>query len=574
MFDLVYTDKNHVDQGVLQAYSLDAAWGADENDFQITVAADQVLDFGALVFVDGTQLGGVVDTKAPDGTSDVSFVTYTGRTWHGILGYSVIEPNAGSDYLYYSGDANDVIRTIISRQGLGDIFECRGMSGINVSGRFDRYVNAYDGLMKMLSKNADRQARLAFVKEPGGKCLITAVESARKTDEVDSDRYGFKSTIDSRPVNHLICLGEGDLKDRDVVHLYADKDGNVSTTQTLFGIDEKTETYDYSNAEHDELISKGIERLTELQQTSGVEMTLVEDDGTFEVGDIVGALDNLSGLYVESLVTKVIVNVDEYGFATFSYEVGSTTTASVGSGSGGGVSMTTLQSQLSNFATKAQLGDYVSKSGDTMTGKLTFSGVTGQDVIKVSHGVANAESMARFERTDTNKAVRVGIGSGGQNRGLYDSNGDKWMIWADESNLTHMSPYIVGQRETTSAPSGLVTKDRIVITPTYHTGGPWKITSMDDASASYIRFAYGNTPYIISMKHDGGTAVLGSFSSGGTISSALSVVAGTFGDTSAERQVQANAGAGRIYLSRKPQRRLTVASTLQRQTVAIGRFSQ
>lgn len=357
MFDLVYTDSSHKDIGVVKAYNLDAAWGADENDFELLLPATDSIEFGALVYIDGTQLGGVVDDKSPDATSDIQTVTYHGRTWHGIMADSVLSPDAGKDYLTYSGDANGVIRTIISRQGLGDIFTCDGDAGISVSGRFDRYTDMYSGLMKMLSRDASRRGRLRIYKEPGGKVHVEAVPVSEYTSEVDSDRYGFKSTVDARPYNHLICLGEGDLKDRDVVHLYADANGNVSTTQTLFGIDERTITYDYSNAEHDELVSKGTERLLELQRTSGVSMSVASDTGTFEVGDVVGAYDNLTGIYAESYVNKVIVNVGETGFATYSYEVGEIGTVGKSS-AGGGVSMSTLQA------------GYVKKSGDTMSGDL------------------------------------------------------------------------------------------------------------------------------------------------------------------------------------------------------------
>jgi hypothetical protein len=38
-------------------------------------------------------------------------------------------------------------------------------------------------------------------------------------------------TLNNSGVNHLICLGSGELQNRIVVHLYVDADGNISQTQ-------------------------------------------------------------------------------------------------------------------------------------------------------------------------------------------------------------------------------------------------------------------------------------------------------------------------------------------------------
>ena len=38
--DLIYADKNRKDIGVLMSYTLDMAYGRDENDFVLTLDAD------------------------------------------------------------------------------------------------------------------------------------------------------------------------------------------------------------------------------------------------------------------------------------------------------------------------------------------------------------------------------------------------------------------------------------------------------------------------------------------------------------------------------------------------------
>ena len=100
-----------------------------------------------------------------------------------------------------------------------------------------------------------------------GKVHLSAVPLVdySQDEEWDSDQMNFQISSNERPVNHLICLGKGDLSERMVRHLYMDARGNISETQTFFGVDEVTETYDYSNVEsEEELITGGTQRLQEL----------------------------------------------------------------------------------------------------------------------------------------------------------------------------------------------------------------------------------------------------------------------------------------------------------------------
>ena len=75
--------------------------------------------------------------------------------------------------------------------------------------------------------------------------------------EYDSDSdIDFKVKICRNGVNHLICLGKGELKDRMVIHLYVDSAGNVGQTQYYKGIDEVEAVYDSSGAEQDDLLKR------------------------------------------------------------------------------------------------------------------------------------------------------------------------------------------------------------------------------------------------------------------------------------------------------------------------------
>ena len=143
-----------------------------------------------------------------------------------------------------------------------------------------------------------------------------------KDEQFDSDMVPLKVKKNYRPVNHLICLGKGELAERTVIHLYADKDGNISRTQSLFGLDEVTRKLDYPSVEsEEELLSKGMEELEKYQNKDEVNIDFISDEESYDIGDIVGAKDHITGLEVSTEITKKIVTVQN-GVTKISYKVG------------------------------------------------------------------------------------------------------------------------------------------------------------------------------------------------------------------------------------------------------------
>lgn len=310
MVDLIITDSNHVDVRSAADFTLDCAWGKEENDFELVVSGASTIDAGAYIYVDGSECGGVVDAMEDQLTSGVSTLTYSGRTWHGMLADKILEPDKGKDYLTVSGTASSVIGSLISRVGLDAVFDAvdaptAGAQTIK-SYQFDRYVDAYSGLRKMCAASG-LKLRLAYA---SGKVRVWAEPAAHYGDSIDSDLIDFDATRTWRKPNHLIGLGKGDLAARVVVHWYADAKGNVSQSQSLKGVDEITQVYDYSNAETAELNQKTREKLQELQSEGDVKVTVRDDANVvFDVGDTVTARDNLTGITVNASITKKIVKV-------------------------------------------------------------------------------------------------------------------------------------------------------------------------------------------------------------------------------------------------------------------------
>lgn len=320
--DLIYTDGTGADVGVLIGYTLDLAFGSEENDFALELSIDdREIENGAFVYIEGTEYGGIVDGMEID--TEKQLVTYVGRSFHGILNSKVIQPPSGSAYLTLSGDANTVLASIISDIGLGDLFEVEAEnSGITISNyQMDRYITGYDGINKMLKANGAKLS-MSFV---GGKVQIAAKEIVdySQDEQYTSDHYAFKVKKYNNKVNHLICLGSGELTARQVVHLYMQADGSISTsTQAFTGIEEYTAVYDYSSVESlDELEKGGREYLQELNNCDTAEMNLYDDETVLDINDKVGTTEEKTKTKITNSVIKKIVKIQDDALV-IEYKVG------------------------------------------------------------------------------------------------------------------------------------------------------------------------------------------------------------------------------------------------------------
>ena len=316
--DLIYTNAKKADLGVLRTHAFDLSYGAEENDFELTIGTDEaVLEFGAMVYVEGTEYGGIVDGLKASTNGET--ITYMGRTWHGIINSKVIQPNSGEDYLVVSGDANEVLSSLVSRLGLSGLFvAAEGLSGVSIKGyQFHRYCKGYDGIRAMLDKSGAK-LKIEWVNR---SVQLSAVPIADYTESpIDGDIATLSVEQHQKKVNHLICLGKGDLAAREVIHLYADQFGRIGDVQYYTGLDEIADTYDNSNS--DDLRSDGIEKLTELRNTDMAEIALPEAEGlSYDIGDIVGATEYQSGVKVTEKVTQKIVKINN-GVVSTEYKTG------------------------------------------------------------------------------------------------------------------------------------------------------------------------------------------------------------------------------------------------------------
>lgn len=298
------------DIGVMKNYTFDLAYGYDENDFELkTDINNHVCEPGFILYMEGTEYGGIIDRIRVKTSSEELY--YMGKTWHGILQSKILEPDAGEDYLVCSGEANKVLENLIDRMGLSDLFKASdSISNITINNyKMHRYINGYEGIKKMLS-SVGGKLKINF--RDGFVVLSAEALIDYSTDEeFDSSQIDFEVEKHYKPINHMVCLGKGELKDRTVIHLYADQEGNVSHAQTQFGTDEVTGIYENANCESDkELEQGGIDALKEAWNVDSLQVDF-DANKMYDIGDVVGARENMTGIFVSKAINKKIVTIQD-----------------------------------------------------------------------------------------------------------------------------------------------------------------------------------------------------------------------------------------------------------------------
>lgn len=396
---LVVHDSTIGDIREIEEFELDIAYGSDENALKLEARAGDAPEEGQFVFIDGTEYGGVIDQASYEaGREATGSILCKGRTWHGILAGKRLLPDSGSGYLSVSGKAGEVLASLIERMGLSGLFSAAS-DDTAVSYTFDRFVDGYSGLKAMAKANGRKVA----MRRKGGKVELSLPPAVDYANKVDSDLLDFTLTSVHRCVNHLVCAGTGELENRAVIHFYADAAGNISHTQSLFGVDEISALYDYSNADEEKLEEEGRKKLKEYQTQGSVEVE-AHDDIDVDVGDVISARDNAHGRTVTATVAKKIVQVSR-GVATYSYEVGSETTTKTSSSgtaesSGGGHAyfagsgLTLSNYTFSADVDKAALAAVETKADDAKTAASNASAAAGKAETAAKEATDAAEENA------------------------------------------------------------------------------------------------------------------------------------------------------------------------------------
>ncbi len=297
-----------------------------ENTFQISLdypTWDGTYKHGRLIYVPGTEYGGII--KDIEGATNTDQIFIRGFTWRGYLAHRIIEPPAGENYKKVSGELNTVIGSIIGNT-FGSLFQVSTEStGVNVTNyQFDRYTTIDAGLTKMLATKGYRLDVKYKQTALSGYVEVSAQPAHNYADDIEisqDSRLDFNSQDYRMGINHLICLGEGQLSERIVIHLYADSSGNISQVQSITGLDEIVDKYDNPSADADILLELGEEHFKDLLNFKRFDASMKDiDDLDLPIGDTITGRDYITGNVVtKPIVLKIIRR--ENGIVTTEYRI-------------------------------------------------------------------------------------------------------------------------------------------------------------------------------------------------------------------------------------------------------------
>ena len=420
-------------------YSLEVAFGEDENKITLTADADVMPPENGYAYIEGTEYGGTIDQITSGTTTET--LSASGRSWHGVLAGKRLVPDSGKSHITVSGQIATVLQSLINRMGLNDLFEAPASESDTVSissYQFERFVDGYTGIKAMLTANGLKlKMRCAE-----GKVLIGARAVVDYGSKVDSDLLDFDLTKITRRTNHLVCGGTGENENRAVVHFYADKNGKVSKTQTLFGVDEIAAFYDYSNADEDKLEEEGKKKLEELQGDGTVDVD-VDEDIDVDIGDVVSARNNKTNKVVSATIIKKIVKVSN-GITSYEYEAGtpsSGTSASTISGSaestngghayyaGNGLTLDNYTFDADVNASDLQAVSNTASNALTQASSALSNASAAQQTADAAVATISASSPINSQRDDN--AVSLSHANSGVSAGAYGAADNVTADWGD-----------------------------------------------------------------------------------------------------------------------------------------------
>lgn len=318
MDNVIISDKNgtEIREAVFSSYDIEV--GIEENSFQIVILRGEfkTIPKEGRIYIPGTEFGGLFRRMETDTNLDT--ISPGGLTWRGMMQKKIISPPAGQDYATDSGELNEIIKARVEAEFPGMFIGSEEDTGITVNWQYDRYCTLEEGLRKML-KSKGYKLDIAYSQQEKAVVVqaVPIIDYSQQIEMSSDMRLDYYMKMQGDGVNHLICLGSGELKDRDVYHLYVNNKGKIITQQYYFGVDEVAEIFDYAGAEHPDLVQTGKERLEDVMNQNFFQIT-VEPTVEIAIGDIVGGRDYLSGMTMKAPIAGKIARW-ENGFRTIEY---------------------------------------------------------------------------------------------------------------------------------------------------------------------------------------------------------------------------------------------------------------
>lgn len=329
MDNVIIADKygKEIRAAIFSSYDFEV--GENDNSFQLTIKRsewEQIPSTGR-IYIPGTEYGGLY--RRLETNTKTGVVMPGGMTWRGMLKHKIIQPNKGDDYAVDSGELNAIIRKRIAeafptwKDNTG-VYPSMIVGSTESTGKtvtnwlYERYCTLLDGLEFMLKTNGYRlNIEYDQIKRAAVVSAVPIVDYSRDEEFSNDMQMDFIVQSNRDDVTHLICLGQGELKNRRVLHIY--RSGSAIYLTNPYpdgGIEDIQEVYDYAGAEYQDLYNAGVERLKEIIPEKYEIM--MEGSREVAIGDIVGGRDYLTGYYLTAPVSGKIIRWEK-GFRKITY---------------------------------------------------------------------------------------------------------------------------------------------------------------------------------------------------------------------------------------------------------------
>ncbi len=376
--DLISTDYIWRDKKVITDGVYDLAFGSDENDFKLTVTEKiKSIEGGSLLYIDGTEYGGVVDKIGYDDSKGT--VSYEGRSWSGILNSKIIIPTSGYEgYAIEEGTKfNTAITTLLTAMGVltnntyerttneGDSLTYKwtflldvdnAVRDIPVENNYvdpndpdaaldpenqkyktkyiiEEFASGYDGICEFLkSLNIALTFYLRQVSINNTVISVPVLHFVPATDwteteEFDMETLPIEGTRLLNKTNHFIGLGNkiDGLTQRIVSHIYLTATGELTTDVTEWGFPGASEiaaAEEIGIVEQSKCDREAKKRMKKLIEEDEINVTLYASHN-YKIGDTVGRKEDIlfDGEWIKQQITKKIVKLNNDDI-TVDYEIG------------------------------------------------------------------------------------------------------------------------------------------------------------------------------------------------------------------------------------------------------------
>ncbi|MFH6891580.1 hypothetical protein ACHEUQ_03260 [Alloscardovia omnicolens] len=298
------------------SFTLDYAYGNEENDFELTLenAKNTNTDVTAFRLENSTDIAGFVDTIESTYKNGYYTITYKGTSLQGILDKRIVQPATGQDYYIMNANLKTGLHKLLADTGLSTQIIVGTIPSITVNYQFERYCSVWRGLRK-LARSQNCRIQLCMTDTAQIELSFVPVESTT----INSANVAYTATRANKFITHMIALGEGELRNRAIGHAYWDG-SQVVTSKPAGWKEGYTQTYEMNTIAADKINETAVEQLQKI--IDGREkIQIKEPDGEYPLDSSFTITDMPTGMTISASVNKLIIKISK-GVKTLSMEVG------------------------------------------------------------------------------------------------------------------------------------------------------------------------------------------------------------------------------------------------------------